>query len=87
MAKVAISLPEEILQSIERERKATGESRSQFLRRAVEALLRQEREREAIEQYIRGYQQYPETEEEIGLAESTLADALADSPWEDDPQA
>jgi metal-responsive CopG/Arc/MetJ family transcriptional regulator len=82
MAKIAISLPDPVLETIERERKASGESRSEFFRRAVEDLLRRERERELDAQYIRGYQQYPETAEEIAITESTLAEALADNPWE-----
>ena len=86
MAKIAISLPEQLLKDIEKERGSCGVTRSEFLRRAVEQYLRREREREDVEQYIRGYLEHPETEEEIGLAESTLGDALADNPWEDDFQ-
>ncbi len=84
MAKIAISLPDEVYQAVEKARLAKGESRSQFFRRAVEAFLRREQEREAIEQYIRGYQQYPETKEEIALAESTLGYVMAENPWEDE---
>ena len=40
--KVAISLPERVLKAIEKERKARGESRSEFFRRAAEKLLKQE---------------------------------------------
>ncbi len=83
MAKIAISLPDEMLQAIEAERQARGETRSEFFRRAVQTFFRQREEREAVEQYIRGYQRYPETEEEIALAEATLPSAFADSPWED----
>jgi len=64
-AKVAISLREDLLRDVERERRASGETRSEFFRRAVEALLRSERDREAIEQYIQGYLQHPETEDEV----------------------
>ncbi len=85
-AKIAISLPEALLERIEQEREATGESRSEFLRRALEVYLRQKRERELEEQYIRGYQKYPETKEEIASAEATLHEAFADSPWEDDDE-
>jgi len=81
--KITISLPEDLLQGVDRKRKASGESRSKFFRRAVEAFLRHERDQEAIEQYIRGYQQYPETEDEIAMAQSTLQAALAENPWED----
>ena len=79
--KIAISLPQELLQGIERERRATGETRSQFFRRSVKALLGSKRELE--EQYIRGYRQHPETEEEIALAESTARRSLVENPWDE----
>ena len=84
MAKIAISLPDEVLKAVEKERLAKGESRSQFFRRAAEEQLRRERDRKDIEQYIRGYQNYPETKEEIALAESTLGYAFDDDSWEED---
>lgn len=79
MTKIAISLPEDLLEGIERKRLVSGESRSQFFRRAVGAFLRSEREREAIEQYVQGYRQYPEGEEEIALAETTTHLAIYNS--------
>ncbi|MBI2917660.1 MAG: ribbon-helix-helix protein, CopG family [Chloroflexi bacterium] len=82
-AKITFSLPRDLLDSIERERAAGGETRSQFLRRAIEAFFRRQREREEIERYIRGYQQYPETAEEIAFAESALADVMAENPWDE----
>jgi len=84
MAKIAISLPDEVYQAVEKARLAKGESRSQFFRRAVEEHLRRAREREDVEQYIRGYQQYPETKEEIALAEATLHYAFDDESWEEE---
>lgn len=81
-AKIAISLPEEVLVSVERERRNSGESRSEFFRRAVEALLRRQQEQEMSEQYIRAYQQIPETEEEIEAARHAASDILAKEPWE-----
>ena len=84
--KIAISLPEELLEAVERECLAHGESRSGLFRRAIEAFLRRERDREAIEQYIRGYQQHPEAEDEIAMAQSTLEAALVENPWDDSPE-
>jgi metal-responsive CopG/Arc/MetJ family transcriptional regulator len=84
MAKIAISVPDTLLDAIENERAASGVSRSEFFRRAVEEHLRREREREDIERYIRGYQLYPETEEEIALAESTLHYAFDEDSWEEE---
>ena len=85
-AKVAISLREDLLRDVERERRASGETRSEFFRRAVEALLRRERDREAIEQYIQGYLQHPETEDEVRWVEAASQEALAENPWHDEAQ-
>lgn len=82
IAKIAISLPEEVLVSVEQERKNSGESRSQFFRRAVEALLRRQQEQKMSEQYIHAYQQIPETEEEIEAARHAASNILAKEPWE-----
>lgn len=43
--KITISLPEDLLERIEKERMARGESRSEFFRHAIESFLRRERER------------------------------------------
>ncbi len=84
MAKIAISLPEEVLRAVEKERLASGVSRSEFFRRAVEEHLRRAREREDVEQYIRAYQECPETIEETELVEATLHYAFAENPWEEE---
>jgi metal-responsive CopG/Arc/MetJ family transcriptional regulator len=79
--KIAISLPEDVLDAVERERDHSGESRSQFFRRAVETLLRRQQEQELSEQYIRAYQQTPETPEEVSAARSAASTILAEEPW------
>jgi TolA-binding protein len=50
----------------------------------VETYFRHKREKEAIEQYIRGYQEFPEGKEESDWVESTLKLALCDVPYEPD---
>ncbi len=80
-AKVAISLPEHVLKAVEKERKARGESRSEFFRYAVERLLKQEQESKAIEAYVKGYCSIPESTEEIEQAHRSGAAALAEEPW------
>ena len=80
-SKVAISLPEEVLAAVEREREESGESRSQIFRRAVGLLLRQRKEKEMSEQYIRAYQQLPETKEEVAAAHHAASTILAEEPW------
>ncbi len=83
MSKIAISLPQEVFLAIESARKASGESRSQFLRRAVEAYLRRQKEQELDEQYIQGYSEQPETPQEAGGLYSAGLAALAQEPWDD----
>jgi metal-responsive CopG/Arc/MetJ family transcriptional regulator len=81
-AKVAISLPEDILEAVETERKAKGESRSQFFRRAIERLLKQERDSSAVKDYVRGYQEVPESAEEVEAVHQLGSAVLAEEPWE-----
>ena len=80
-SKIAISLPEEMLTAVEREREERGESRSQIFRRAVDLLLRQRKEQEMSEQYIRAYQQVPETKEEVATARRAVSTILTEEPW------
>ncbi len=80
-AKVAISLPEDILKAVEKERRAKGESRSEFFRRAVERLLLQEQEAKKSQEYIRGYSTMPETVHEVEAAHRAGSAVLAEEPW------
>ena len=80
-AKIAISLPEEVLDAVERERGESGESRREFFRRAVEMLLRCRREQEMSQQYVRAYQRIPETKEEVTAAYRAASNILAEEPW------
>jgi len=80
-AKVAISLPEDILKAVEKERTARGESRSEFFRRAIERLLKQERESSAVREYVRGYREVPESAEEVEAAHRIGSAVLAEEPW------
>jgi metal-responsive CopG/Arc/MetJ family transcriptional regulator len=81
-AKIAISLPEDVLAAVEKERQGSGETRSEFFRRAAERLLRLRREQEQIAQYIRAYQEKPETEDEIAATRRSASSVLAEEPWE-----
>jgi metal-responsive CopG/Arc/MetJ family transcriptional regulator len=81
-SKVAISLPEDVLAAVEMQRQVKGETRSEFFRRAVETRLKQEQESSAIRDYLRGYQQYPESPEEVEAAHRAGSAVLAAEPWE-----
>jgi metal-responsive CopG/Arc/MetJ family transcriptional regulator len=80
-AKVAISLPESVLKAIEKERKAKGESRSEFFRRAAEDLLKKERDSKKIETYVRGYRDLPEAAEEVEAIHRAGVAELTKEPW------
>jgi metal-responsive CopG/Arc/MetJ family transcriptional regulator len=82
ISKVAISLPEDVLAAVETQRQAKGETRSEFFRRAVETRLKREQESSAIRDYLRGYQQYRESPEEIEAAHRAGSVVLAGEPWE-----
>ena len=86
VAKVTISLPSAMLEAVEREREAKGQTRSEFFVRAVEEYLRRERHRQDVEQYIRGYQEFPETEQEVAEAEALASWSLGQEPWDDEPR-
>jgi len=81
-AKVAISLPEHVLAAVEVERRAKGESRSEFFRRAVERRLEEDHGSSATGDYVRGYQQYPDSADEIEAAHRLGTAILAAEPWE-----
>lgn len=80
--KIAISLPADLLDVVERERKATGKTRSEMFRLAMETFLREKQERERAERYVRGYREHPETDEDLALAEYSMRVAFQDNPWE-----
>ncbi len=53
ITKITISLPEEVLSAVERERERNGDSLDEFFRYAAEMLLAYRREQEMINQYQR----------------------------------
>jgi hypothetical protein len=53
---------------------------------AAAAKFKADEDLDPDEQYIRGHEQYPETEEEIAWVNAVSGMALADVPWEDDPE-
>ena len=77
---IAVSLPQEVLEAAEREREARGETRSQFFRRAVESLLREDNQ-DAVKRYVQGYREQPETEEEAAIQHIGIS-AIGQNPWE-----
>lgn len=80
--KIAISLPHDLLDRIETSRKAHGESRSAFIRRAIETLFANREHSTRVSAYIEGYRKQPESPEEVAAAETAAVQLLAGEPWE-----
>ena len=80
-ARISISLPRATLERADRERRASGQSRSEFFRHAVEEYLRQRKRREAIDRYVAGYVAEPETLHDEEIPEQTAVEALGGEPW------
>ena len=79
--KVAISLPDDLLNRVDRARKERKVSRSEYFRQAATSLLGLSGDDE-IDRYVRGYASRPETAEEVEAARAASATGLAAEPWE-----
>lgn len=79
-AKVAVSLPPEVLARLEKVRRRTGRSRSSLVAEALEEWLDRAEPSEEDRRYVQGYLEHPESDEASGR----LASAVMESwePWE-----
>ena len=80
--KFAISLPEELFERLEQDRQERRMNRSQYVASAVADHLHRRREQELEEQYIRGYLEHPETEEERAEIQAWASIGPELEPWE-----
>ncbi len=80
--KIAVSLPAGLVRQIERERRSTGETRSAFVQRAIRLVFSEQDRKKRAAEYIEGYRNQPETEDEIAAAGAAGAKLLAQEPWE-----
>ena len=78
--KVAISLPKDLLDTVDGLRTESGESRSRWIQRAIRTALHKHRHRERVSAYVRGYQKHEEDKEEESLAMLGFQ-VLAEEPW------
>ena len=84
MGQIAISLPKDTLEVVERECETTGETQSEFIMRLIDAFAKQQKEAEMVAQYKRGYELYPETEEEKAWIAAAQRDAFPADYWDDE---
>lgn len=83
-AKVAISLDAALLEGVSRVQRATGESRSAVLARAVRLLLRQDAHRARVAEYVATYRRAPEDADEIAAARTLARRSLSRVAWDDE---
>jgi Arc/MetJ-type ribon-helix-helix transcriptional regulator len=57
------------------------QSRSDAVRRGLQVLLDQHRRRRTAEAIIRGYQDHPQTEEEVGWADEATIRMIGEERW------
>lgn len=84
-------MPDPMFREMERARKRRSSDRSAWVQEAVAERLKREQHEADVAAYIRGYELYPETEEEIAMAEASarlLFQALdeEDGGWPDAPR-
>ncbi len=80
-AKISISLPDEVLERADRERDVSGESRSEYFRRALETLFREQERRAQVERYVAGYVSEAESEYEVEFVDATAGEAWTAQEW------
>lgn len=78
--KTAISLTRETFERAEKLRRAEGLSRSEFYAKAIDKAVRAQELQAAIDRYVEAYKRYPETPEELAVAEGG-GDWAKDYPW------
>jgi metal-responsive CopG/Arc/MetJ family transcriptional regulator len=81
MARITVSLPSELLAAVDHDLTQVDESRSAVVRRILEEALRQARENKAAEAYVRAYQKFPQTDDELGWSDSVTRERLSEEPW------
>ena len=82
IVKVSISLPAPTLARANRVCEATGESRSELFRRALQALFESERERASVRRYVEGYLAEPESDYDAAVATATGGVYLDAEDWD-----
>lgn len=82
--KVAISLDQELFERAERLRKASGETRSALVARALRQLLRDEGQTRAVAEYVEAYLRFPETATDERRARALARKSVTALAWDDE---
>ena len=82
VTKISISVPGDVLETVERECRREGESRSELIQRALVSLVARVREEELVAAYLAGYVAEPESDDEIETADEAALFVLDRSEWD-----
>ena len=80
-AKVAISMPKDLFQAMERIRRELRIPRSAAVVEALRAWLKSRQEKEQIRQYVEGYRRHPESKAEVKAWTRLAAESFHKDPW------
>jgi len=76
-----VQLSDTLLDVLDRRAAATGRSRSDLIREAVERYFKDDLEKLIDAQIIEGYTRVPEDDEFDALAEANARQSIAEEPW------
>jgi metal-responsive CopG/Arc/MetJ family transcriptional regulator len=80
--KVAISIPRDLLDAVERLRKRSGETRSAVFERALADYLAGAQAASESRRYVAAYRRSPESAAAQRAALASSLEALASEPWD-----
>lgn len=81
VSRFTVTVPADVLIALDERLVREGESRSAVIRRLLEDALRDMAAREQIEQYVRGYHEQPQTDEEFGWTDQIAVEQLRETVW------
>ena len=79
--KVAVSIPSDLYQAVERVRRASGKSRSAIIHAALRHWLDSQAHGALVREYEAGYRRQPEGRREIKAAEAAAVRLLSTEHW------
>jgi metal-responsive CopG/Arc/MetJ family transcriptional regulator len=81
VAKVAVSLPKELFDSMEQARRKLKLPRSAAVVEALRAWLKRQEEEKLVRQYTEGYRKHPESRMEVREGSRYAAREFGKDPW------
>jgi metal-responsive CopG/Arc/MetJ family transcriptional regulator len=81
-SRFTVSVPTRLLEAVDRKLVKGDETRSAVVRRLLEEAVCEVDEQEDVQRWIRGYEENPQTDEELGWVDHVVCQVAAELPWE-----